>query len=504
MENSNLVKLIKSLKKNEKRYVAIYLSKHKSGNNLLKLYNVINDSETVSDEVIARKIKDKKVISQLKINKHNLYYLLLDALHNFHLRGSVYGRVLNLLHQAEILSSKGLNIARKDLLDKAAKLADEYELSELKLEILRLQNHEPSDINVSNTIHKETRKLAARITEEDTIKHFNNRLSLYQRKVGQRLTPTQMKYLEKEMLSTIKKLSFSSNSFFNQFFYFRILSLYHTMSGNTYEAFDNDMKLTRIFKENPKMLDLQIWKDRYLSAISRLITSSSLVGKNDMLPFLSNEIQNLDISDKRKAFADINILDAYMQVGEFENSYELVKQVEENTDFYHRNLGPANRTALYFNLAVLNFGLENYSKSLQWINNIINNPDNHSENMGIHFTIRILRLILYYELQYFDLLEYELRSTYRYIIKEKNPYKFDQAVFSFIRRTVSVYDKAKIRKAMEQTRTDLVKISKIKTEQQTISYFDFISWLSSKIENKKFADLVRQRAQSQFKQEKAA
>ena len=504
MENTNLVKLIKSLKKNEKRYIAISLSKHKTGNNLLKLYNVINDNDPINDEVIAKRIKDKKFISQLKINKHNLYYLILDSLHNFHLRGSVYGRVLNMLHQAEILSSKGLSIARKELLEKASRLADEYELSELKLEILRLQNHEPGDIAASNSIHNETKKLAAKITEEDTIKHFNNRLSLYQRKVGQRLTPTQLKYLEKEMLATINKLSFSSNSFFNQFFYFRILSLYHSMSGNTDQAFENDLKLTKIFTDNPKMLDLQIWRERYLSALSRLITSSSLVGKNDMLPFLSDEIKKLDISDKRKAFADINILDAYMQVGEFENSSPLVKQVETNTDFYHRNLGPANRTALYFNLAVLNFGLENYSRSLHWINTIINNPDNHSENMGIHFTIRILRLILYYELQYFDLLEYELRSTYRYIIKEKNPYKFDQAVFAFIRRTVSVYDRAKIRKAMEQTRNELTKISKIKAEEQTLSYFDFISWLSSKIENKKFSGLVKERVQLRFKEEKAA
>jgi len=220
MENTNLVKLIKSLKKNEKRYIAISLSKHKTGNNLLKLYNVINDNDPINDEVIAKRIKDKKFISQLKINKHNLYYLILDSLHNFHLRGSVYGRVLNMLHQAEILSSKGLSIARKELLEKAGRLADEYELSELKLEILRLQNHEPGDIAASNSIHNETKKLAAKITEEDTIKHFNNRLSLYQRKVGQRLTPTQLKYLEKEMLATINKLSFSSNSFFNQFFLF--------------------------------------------------------------------------------------------------------------------------------------------------------------------------------------------------------------------------------------------------------------------------------------------
>ncbi len=126
-----------------------------------------------------------------------------------------------------------------------------------------------------------------------------------------------------------------------------------------------------------------------------------------------------------------------MQLGEFEKSSELVKQVENKIEFYHKSLGPANRIAIYFNLAVLNFGLENYSRSLNWINAIINNPaDTHTEDVGVSNNLRILRLILYYELGYLDILEYELRSTYRYIFKRKNLFRFDQLVLQFIRKTV--------------------------------------------------------------------
>ena len=498
MENSNLVKLIKSLKKNEKRYISIQLAKHKGDTNLLTLYNVINDSDPINDEVIAKKIPHKKFISQLKINKHNLYYLILDALHSFHLRGSAYGKILNMLHQAEILSAKGLSIARKELLDKAGKMADEYELSELKLEVVRLQNLEPGDINISTGLLNETKKLTERILEENKIKHLNNRMSLYQRKVGHRLTVTQLKYLEKQMLSTIDAHKYKGDTFFNQFFYFRMLSLYHSMAGRIHEAHENDMRLLNLFKQSPKMIDMQIWRERYLSALSRLITSSSLIGKNEMLAHVSDEIKKLEITDKRKAFVDINILDAYMQMGEFEKSSDLVRQVENNPDFYHKNLGPTNRTALYFNLAVLNFGLEKYSRSLNWINSIINNPDNRSEDIGITNTIRILRLILYYELGYIDVLEYELRSTYRYISKQKNLYKFDQLVLQFIRKAVTLNNRDKLKSLMEQTRNSFVKLSRIKSEEQTLSYFDFISWLGSKLENKRFTDLVKEKVKQRL------
>ncbi|MGP8217692.1 MAG: hypothetical protein ACLQQ4_19135 [Bacteroidia bacterium] len=499
MENSNLVKLIKSLKKNEKRYIFLQLSKHKGGSNLLKLYSLINDTDPINEEIIAQKYQDKKFISQLKINKHNLYYLILDALHDFHLRGSVYGRILNMLHQSEILSSKGLTSARSELLEKAGKLADEYELSELKLEVLRLQNLEPGDMAASISLHNEAMKLTERISEENAIKHLNNRISLYQRKVGQRLTGTQLKYIETQMLDTINSQNFKSNTFFNQFFYFRILSLYHNMAGRIKETYENDLRLLNLFKQSPNMLNLQVWRERYLSALSRLITSSSLIGKNELLTHISEEIQKLDISDRRKAFADINILDAYMQLGEFEKSSELVKQVENKIEFYHKSLGPANRIAIYFNLAVLNFGLENYSRSLNWINAIINNPaDTHTEDVGVSNNLRILRLILYYELGYLDILEYELRSTYRYIFKRKNLFRFDQLVLQFIRKTVSLNNKDKLKKVMEETRNSLDKLSKIKTEQQTLSYFDFISWLDSKLENRRYTDIVKERVRERL------
>jgi hypothetical protein len=494
MNNSNLFKLIKSLKKNEKRYVAIFLSKHKKSTNLLRLYNLINEAETISDSDIAKKIKDRKFVSQLKINKHNLYYLILDALHNFHLRGSVYARILNMLHQAEILLAKGLAIARKDILDKAEVLADTYELSELKLEIVRLRNIEVNEMAVSQNLLKEAKRLSDKIMEEGRIKHLSNRVGFYQRKVGHRPSPTQLKYLEKQMLDVINKEGFRGDSFFNQFFYLRILSLYNTMTGKRRESYENDMGMVELFKTNPNMLELQIWKERYLSSLSRLITSSSLVGKNDMLPFLSEEIKRLDISDKRRAFADINILDAYMQMGEYLNSMQLVSEVENNLDFYRKNLGPVNRTALIYNLGVLNFGVGNYSRSLTWVNDIINDSDKRNADLGINIIVRILRIIIYYELNYTDLLEYEFRSTYRYIIQQKTLFRFDQIVLKFIRKSVALYDKKKIRKALEETRNELLKLSKVKTEQQTLSYFDFIAWLDSKLENRSFVEIAKQKA----------
>ncbi|HSH64952.1 MAG TPA: hypothetical protein VLB84_03940, partial [Bacteroidia bacterium] len=89
-ESSNLVKLIKSLKQGEKRHITLELSRYKKENNLLKLYQLISNSNSVSDSGIRKKIKDKNFISQLSLNKHKLYIAILEALQTLHLNGSPY------------------------------------------------------------------------------------------------------------------------------------------------------------------------------------------------------------------------------------------------------------------------------------------------------------------------------------------------------------------------------------------------------------------------------
>ncbi|HVA97591.1 MAG TPA: hypothetical protein VNG53_01750, partial [Bacteroidia bacterium] len=333
-----------------------------------------------------------------------------------------------------------------------------------------------------------------RVMRDNDLKALNNRMSFYQRKIGKRLSVFQMRHIETQMSQTIKNKHFTKDTFFNSFFYYRILSLLNSMLGNLKESYKYDMKVLTLFKDKSEMKELQIWKERYVSSLSRLITSASLSGNNDMLPLIVDEINSLDISDKRKAFADINITDIYLQLGEFEQSIRLVKSIEKNIDFYTKNLGLANRTALYFNLAVLNFGLEEYSRSLNWVNAIINSSSDANEEIGINNIVRILRLILYYELGRFDVLEYDLRSTSRYIDKQKRQYKFDKILLDHFRKTILVNDdNEKAIKVMAQTRNSLAKLTKIKAEQQIISYFDFISWLDSRLQHKSFSDLVKER-----------
>jgi hypothetical protein len=46
---------------------------------------------------------------------------------------------------------------------------------------------------------------------------------------------------------------------------------------------------------------------------------------------------------------------------------------------------------------------------------------------------------------------------------------------------------------------DFESLSQIPSEKTMLQYFDFIAWLESKIDNKPFAELIRQRAKETVK-----
>lgn len=492
INTSSLLKLVGSLKSNEKRYITIYLTKHKDQNNLLRLYKIISNDPSITDADIQKKTNDAKFVAQLRENKYTLYQLILDALHQFDLRKSPYARILTMLHQSELLLNKGLTEARMELLLKAGHLADEYELPVLKLEIVRLRNGgitEPGFL-------KETERLANGIIEHARLKHLVNRMATFINKMGNRLTLTQRKQYGK-LLNSFKKKSTKQDSFYGKYVSLSFLINYYRASGEHTEGYKNGIKILNLFKQYPQMLRIQMWRSLYGLRLNDLLIVSSRVSKNETSGLVYDEIRNLDISTAYKNIVDVNVLDSYIQMGEFKNGEKFLNDIQ--TRMPNLQIGPNlhDRFILYFNLASMNFGLGIYSKALFWLNEILNMPNKQLVNYPYTNIVRLTRLIVYYELNKLDLLEYEIRSTSNYIVKHGHSFTMDQVVMDYLLKIISIKDKTELRELMEEALSKLSKLTKIKSEARTLDIFDFISWFESKIENRSFAEIMKEKARRQ-------
>jgi len=102
-------------------------------------------------------------------------------------------------------------------------------------------------------------------------------------------------------------------------------------------------------------------------------------------------------------------------------------------------------------------------------------------------------MVIHFELGNFDSLEYEVRSTYRYLYKRQKLFKLEDLLLHFIRKDLpKSFSEKKLINAFALLKEKIEKITANDFyEKKALSYFNFIAWLESKINKKKYADVVR-------------
>ncbi len=497
-ESSNLIKLIKSLKQGEKRHITLELSRYKKENNLLKLYQLISNASSVTDADIRKKIKDKKFISQLSINKHKLYSTILDSLYSFHLRSSPFHQVMTMINEAYLLYSKGITKAKEELLQKAAVLAEKYELRELQLQIINLQlNYQRSE---SLALTKKMDPICEALKEEQKLNQLLNECIMFEHTPGSRLNPRQKEDLKRMMFLA---MSFKTNSFTASYYRLRICFSIYAIPGDHLPSHEYALEIIRLFEKNSHMLQLESWRIEYIESLRNFIPAFTFYGKTKLKDFIYNEVKQLDVPDTYKASMAVNIIDSYIQNGEFFENEKKIKDIEKHIDYYNHHLSVYNLYVIYFNLSVMNFGMRNYSKALYWLNEIINNEGTNSVNISLRIMTRIVRLIIFYEMGNVDLLENYTRSTNRYLTKQDTHYRVDQYLVKSIRKMATIYTAKEKILFFKEVKNELITFSKDKIESRAFYFFDFISWLDSKIENQSFADIIKQKNHRRLKKVKS-
>ncbi|MEQ9164669.1 MAG: hypothetical protein RLO12_00310, partial [Fulvivirga sp.] len=113
-----------------------------------------------------------------------------------------------------------------------------------------------------------------------------------------------------------------------------------------------------------------------------------------------------------------------------------------------------------------------------------------------HSFARILNLICHYELGNMDVIDYYIRSTYRFMLKKDDLYRFQKAILSFIRKLAGEFSEDDLVPEFEKLLNLLIPLQNRPFEKRAFIYFDIISWLESKIQGKRVQDVIAQKAKT--------
>ncbi len=500
--SDELFELIKSLSKSEKRYLKLYAVTHKKGSTPVNLFNII-DMQKVYNEGAILKHFDNKHLSVVKVR---LYNFILKVLRPYN-SSSPYEQLKDLLHDVRILYEKGLYIQCEKALSKARDIAYRYEKFLQILEILGWKKvllqargyPQKSGSNLEDIIKEE-----ASISEklENERKYKDIRYTLFKHYTQNSIARNEeemsayRKIFDNDLCShEDKALSFNAKIDF----YF-IHSVYYHSIGDLINSYPHYKRIVDLFEAFPERLYEQL--THYIAALSNFYSICSLVKKyEECLPIIKKMRKITAKSIKTEIFIFRMIylceLALYLHIGEYNKGKALIKDIEQGIRLYKEKIPNSVIVIFYFNIVYLYFGIGDYSRSLFWLNKILNDPVLKHSRTDIHCFSYIMNLIIHFEIGNMELLEYIVKSTYRFLNKRNRLYKFETSVLNFIRKKLLKINTSKeLIEAFKELKPELEEIIKDRFEKQALEYFDFISWLESKIENRPFAEVVREKAKT--------
>ncbi|MBI2271893.1 MAG: hypothetical protein HYU69_16245 [Bacteroidetes bacterium] len=502
--SDDLFQLIRSLGKAEKAYFKISVKNVSVDDKpfYIELFDFLEKQNSYNEDMLFKKFQPIK-ISRLSYHKNYLYNLILKTLHSFD--ESISARLRTDLNKIEFLFGKGLykqceKLIRKSKADakKHGKYLALIELMEFGAELIHIQAYRDKTRGDIDNIFEEISNAMTKCKNYNDYRLLSSRLFIERIKKGFIRSREELKLYNVFLKHPLFQHETKAKSFQALNSYYAFYATYYFDCLDYSKAYHYSKKLALLLENNPHLLKEK--PDRYLTALNNMITCQNRLYKlneardyNEKLNALKTEFPKL--TNKIETDVFVHSLETHVDSGQFKAGIRAMEGAQrkliQQKNVLYRNI--EENVVVNYDFCRLYFGAEDYQKASSYLNKILNNPlDARSD---LHCFSKIISLIIHFELNDTELLEYSIKSTYRYLLKRNRLYKFEDAILNFIRKKIFKKNTYKdLIEAFKELCEELLKLSKNPFEKRALEYFDFISWLESKIENRSFAEVVREKA----------
>ena len=502
--SNKLFLLIKSLSGPEKRYFKLFSKYYSQGRDskYMLLFESM-DAQIVFDDFALREILyQSEILETRKYSelKAYLFELILRALQHYEESKFYDLKISRYLNNIKVLFSRSLYQDALEQVKKAERLARKNEDFSTLIKLIEWEKRIPFVQSDIDFLDKALVKL-----EEDSVtvrKQLSNlidfrnlyfRIMQLIRKDPLSRSPEENLELENIINTPILKSSNNFLSYRAELLYHRILGLYFYTKFDYQLFYKHSKKFLTLLEANQAIRGEEI--SEYISALSNFSLSCGLLQKHDevelTLPkFLKINAKSQDhrIRIHRQYYSIAFSL--YIDKGDFQKGKELLLEHFEKIKAFPDE--EFQSTALYHSYFYIYFGVGDYDEALVYLNKLLNLPRTN-ERQDLLGVAQILNLIIHYEMGNSNLLEYLLRSAYRFLKKRNKLFEFERRVISFIKDSEKISSRVQLRERFLKLKNEFQSLEKLPSEKVIFQYFDFISWLESKIKEMPFAQVVSER-----------
>jgi hypothetical protein len=294
-------------------------------------------------------------------------------------------------------------------------------------------------------------------------------------------------------------------TFHSRLNFYNIRGIYHAYTGAMEESFCYFKKVLEMLDMREEMIhDLM---GCYIRSSHNYVNIAAQLNRWDefssAITSLKNRLEKEKSLNKKLLVLSstfYNELSWYIKTGNFSKAVDTVAGIEKMISEHEQKIEKNFLLQFYYYFAVTWLGVNDLKKALLWVNRLIETPDRetYSDLQGF---ARILRMIVCFELEYDELITSSTVSAYRFFRKRKLLYRPEEAVLWFIRKKlprIPTAEKEETIAAFRELRDELAELYRDPLAQNFMKGFDLIAWLDSKINNRSFADMVRENYQKGY------
>ena len=503
-QTDHLYKLIKSLTKAEKRNFKLYVKRIGDNENVkfLKLFNIIDKQTVYNEEDILKKAPEIKP-AQLPNLKANLNKNLLISLRLMAKEYDIDIMLRQQLDYAKILYNKALYRQSLITIGKAKVLAQKHHRDLLNFamiefeKLIEAQYITRSVETKSEKLTEESTSINLRLALSGSLSNLSIKLYGFFLKNGYARNEEDQINITDFFHENMPAFSFDKLGFMEKLFLYQSHVWYYLIIQDFLMVYRYSLKWVNLFKDNPGTILSQT--DLYIKGIANMLDGLYFAGDYNRFINALNELKNFKESSDIPLTKNVELvlyhnyythsINKHFMEGAFSEGVEIVPDI---ISFLNKNeiyIDDHNILVFYYKIACLYFGSDDYKNTVKYLNLVINHTD-FELRTDIQCFARILNLMTHFEMENFDLIEYLVKNTYRFLSKMKDLHRAQKEILFFLRKLPSIKPE-KLNLALRSLLSELKILEKDPFERRPFLYLDIISWLESKISGVPVQEVIK-------------
>lgn len=501
-KSESLIQLVNSLSKQEKKEFSCYIT-NKQEKDYILLFRLIDDKHLTGAEELKQVFLRERPGASFNTSVTYLYNLLIKILTDLRIKQDSYYLLFNALLHARVLYEKAMYEECFQLLKRIKQKASHYEnhfalLMAQRLELNYLLALDFGDVDEKRLLNKQY-KIKKTIK---SINKLNEQSSLYEllklRMLNQDISRSREEVRKLDDLVTSEISIVASGTIEN----FEIKKNHQLFQANYFiavgdykAAFNSFVELNRLFEENT-----HLWNNPpiyYLMTIEGMLESLRIIHDYKGMEYFLDKLTKLE-SASAWFLLDVACvvftyrLSSAIDRGEFDIASSLIEEYQMTVLERLGLLQESRQAEVVLYTAFVYLGNNEPRKARRLLGAVIRKG--HLYAHSLFRTIRIMNLLVCYELGDIDYIQSEMRSIKREMVKNKErSLKVERLLLKFLDLSFAVTGRKKLTEVWRRLEKEAEVLYTDKYEQQILRKIDFMAWIEAKVFKKALSEILKQR-----------